>query len=177
MEIVLDRDEEETNEEAAVDPNDPLVVPPDKSVVDIVEELCEEDGVDVPSIVDVEELISENGNEELTVEDVVESPSVVDELSFAVGVKVPPVVGEISVEEASVAVDEEDTMCDVVGDDAIVVEDTPDVVDDEAILVEDPADVVDDDAIVVEDTPDVVDEEAIVVEDEKQDSCELFKLS
>ena len=51
------------------------------------------------------------------------------------------------------------------------------VVDEEAIVVEDPADVVDDDAIVVEDTPDVVDEEAIVVEDEKQDSCELFKLS
>ena len=96
MEIVLDTDKEE------VDSNDPLVVPPDKSVVDIVEELFEEDGVDVPSIVDVEELVSENGNEELAV---------------------------------------------------------------------------DDDAIVVEDTPDVVDEEAIVVEDEKQDSCELFKLS
>ena len=50
-----------------------IVVPPDKSVVDIVEELFEEDGVDVTSIVDVEELISENGNEELTVEDVVEA--------------------------------------------------------------------------------------------------------
>ena len=51
MEIVLDTDEEETNEEAAVDPNDPLVVPPDKSVVDIVEELCEEDGFDLHTTV------------------------------------------------------------------------------------------------------------------------------
>ena len=65
----------------------------------------------------------------------------------------------------------------VADEEAIVVEDPADVVDDDAIVVEDTPDVVDDEAIVVVDTPDVVDEEAIVVEDEKQDSCELFKLS